>query len=509
MKPYYGVTETIVFAVCENFLDVSGVPRTLKEKASTVDYLYERKCYADFFQDIVISLPLSLRRTVAVLGTAGIGKSVWFLFCLREFLMDPQALQSETRSFYWQTQREFVWFYQHVTNDEYNVIQVPTTQQLDTSIVLFADMDTDEPPKRHGAGTCIIFTCCRASRYKEVTKEGWRKVLPTWSEEELVDYFRSDIFACQRGRDIASYACENIKYFGGSIRNCLVSAVRHRDGTIELNGRSCKGAVSVIESAINEKGKEICEGYFAAGLGGCEDAVSDVLVHKNPKKLPDGKFTFAAEFCEYSFASRHIFRRLLTLNTNMCVNKMRNKFCTGTYHGSEDSNDFEFCCLHGFKVSGAEFFVQPLTDAAPFRLTFPGKQILARDWLTKTDYHLEQEVLYVPVHRNLESGDAFCLRIINGIWTLIILQCTIGGNHGVKQNGIKVILEEYNVKSGLVVDETVIIFMIPNGGRLSAQQALTTQDGSVLKVAPCVKISAQFRIENDLSMDVDPLYHDM
>ena len=55
------------------FLDLTGVPDLLKLRSGLRKYLYIRDCYEDFVDDIVASLPLKARTTIAILGTAGIG----------------------------------------------------------------------------------------------------------------------------------------------------------------------------------------------------------------------------------------------------------------------------------------------------------------------------------------------------------------------------------------------------------------------------------------------------
>jgi hypothetical protein len=49
--------------------------------------------------------------------------------------------------------------------------------------------------------------------FKELTKNGWQKMLPTWSTEELSEYFRSPQFESEYSKEVAQRAYENIGYF--------------------------------------------------------------------------------------------------------------------------------------------------------------------------------------------------------------------------------------------------------------------------------------------------------
>jgi hypothetical protein len=81
------------------FLDLTGVPVPLKLRSGLGKYLYVRECYQDLIDDIIASLPKKSRKTIAILGTAGIGKSSLFLVVLKLFLEDPTRFGLKTRSF--------------------------------------------------------------------------------------------------------------------------------------------------------------------------------------------------------------------------------------------------------------------------------------------------------------------------------------------------------------------------------------------------------------------------
>jgi hypothetical protein len=471
------------------FLDLTGVPDLLKLRSGLRKYLYLRDCYDDFIKDILTSLPRKHCKTIAILGTAGIGKSSLFLVLLKVLLEDPTKLGLASRSFYYQTRQDKIRLYHHESGGAYSVRFVQPDEELDKSIILFADMETaDGSPTEH-AGISFIFTSFRPSRFKEITKNGWRKVMPTWSADEQAEYFNSTQFESEHGKEVAQRAYDNIQFFGGSIRSNIQVALSEED------------ALARIDEAILAKGELVCDRFFKAGFGGTEDVVSDVLVHRNPKMKEVNTYDFNAVTCAYSFASPYVLRRLLQLKDSMLVTEARAKYSAGTFRGGDDGNEFELLCLHGFKVSDVEFLVQPLTDGAqPTTVRFPAKQVLALNWRERENY-LQVNVLYIPPYGNLESGDSFCLIKINERWTLVILQCTIAETHPVKQNGVKVIYDCYKKNPELKVDDTVIMFMIPVNGKLKTKQPMVTQKkGGVLEEVQRVTIavSAQYKIENAL-----------
>eukprot|EP01039_Chlorochromonas_danica_P003172 gene3172-3473_t len=407
-------------------------------------------------------------KTIAILGTEGIGKSALFLVILKRLLKNPSTLDAE----------------------EFGLRLVESNEPLDKDIPLFADMETaDGSPHRH-LGISLIFTSFRPSRFKELIKNGWRKVMPTWSAEEQAYLFNSKQFQREYGKEKAQCAYDNMQFFGGAIRNSILCATSKESD-----------AMGELEAVIKEKGELVCDRFFKAGFGGTEDVISDVLVHRNPHVV-NGKYLFERRPYIYSFASPFVLRSLLQLKDRMLVTQARIKYNAGTFRGGDDGNEFELLCLHGFKISGVKFLAKPLTDGAKYvTVTFPRKEVLALNWREQKKY-LEPNLLYIPPYGNLESGDAFCLIKIDERWTLVILQCTISETHPVKQNGVKIIHDCYSMNSQLAVDETVIMFMTPFNGKLETKQPLVTQDGEVVKRSTVV-VSAQYKIENQLVSDDD------
>eukprot|EP01031_Cornospumella_fuschlensis_P027412 gene27412-33107_t len=384
------------------FLNLTGVPKLLKLRSGLGKYLYLRDCYNDLINNILASLTLKHCKTVAILGTTGIGKSSLFLVMLKMLLENPADVLSTTRSFYYQTRQDTTMLYHHEVGNTFSSRFVPVGEQLDASIILFADMATAEGSPTEHAGISFIFSSFRPSRFKEITKNGWHKVMPTWSADEQAEYFNSTQFEEEYNKGVAQRAYDNILLFGGSIRSNIQVALSEED------------SVARIEQAILAKGELVCELFFKAGFGGSEDVVSDVLVHRNPKMKDANTYDFNTVACAYSFASPYVLRRLLQLKDNMLVTEARAKYTAGTFRGADDGNALQ-----------ASLPARPLTDGAEATtVRFPAKQVLALNWREQKDY-LKVNVLYILPYGNLEFGDSFCLIKINERWTLVILQCTI------------------------------------------------------------------------------------
>jgi hypothetical protein len=247
---------------------------------------------------------MAIRRTVAIMGTAGVGNSSMLLKLL---LDDPRAFGLATRAFYLQAQQN-ICLYNHVIGDTFCVRFVEADEFSDESVILFADRKTEDGTPTQHTGASVIFTSFRPSIFKEITKFGRRKVLPVWSAHEQ------------------------------SIRSNVDAALANTD------------PVPIIEEVITAKGELVRECFFKAWFGVAEDAVLDA----------------PHVWCAFSFASPYVLRRLLTLNNNMLVTKARYKYDAGTsrYRGENDGNVFGLLCLHGFKVSDVEFLALPLTKVA-------------------------------------------------------------------------------------------------------------------------------------------------
>lgn len=117
------------------FLDLTGVPPLLKLRSGLGKYLYLRDCYEELIADIIKSLPKKARKTIAILGTAGIGKSSLFLVILKRLFQDPSQFGLETRSFYFQTRQDKIRLFHHDTGDMLSVRFVPVDEESGMSMV--------------------------------------------------------------------------------------------------------------------------------------------------------------------------------------------------------------------------------------------------------------------------------------------------------------------------------------------------------------------------------------
>ena len=152
------------------FLNLTGVPDLLKLRSNLKKYLYLRDCYEDFIADLVASISMHphIRKTIAILETPGIGKSSLFLVILKLLLEDPTQLGLSTRSFYYQTARNKTRLYHNESGTSISVRSLQAEEDLDATIPLFADMETQEAPTEH-TGILLIFTSFSCSRYFELT----------------------------------------------------------------------------------------------------------------------------------------------------------------------------------------------------------------------------------------------------------------------------------------------------------------------------------------------------
>lgn len=283
-----------------------------------------------------------------------------------------------------------LWLYDYVDDDSFSVTLLSAEEKLDPSIPMFVDMQEPILP-RTPCGPCIIFTSFQPSRYKELIKNGWSKIMPTWSSEEQEELFSSDEFCREFGADVGPRAFKNIEYFGGAIRHNILTAEKGGLPTMRINAE------------LTRKGQDICKRYFSAGLGGTEYDMADLLVHRNPLYV-DGRALFDADDIDHSFALPYVLRRLLQLNSQMLVMETRRKYSAGTFSDDDNGNEFELLCLHGFKISYVRFIAQPLTSGLrTCYVEFLEKEVLALNWRAKENY-LKADILYIPPHGNLESG---------------------------------------------------------------------------------------------------------
>jgi hypothetical protein len=487
-------------SVDDGFILLKAVSDRLLSRNSLVnaDALFIRECYEDMYDDIVKSLQERGATTphLAVIGTAGIGKSSFFIYFLHRYLQNKTG---GVRNFYYQVEIGNVQKFEcTAAGNEFTVTDIGTSgTSLDKRWPLFVDMADEGLPKQHG-GTVIIFSSFKSGRYKELCKQGWYKIMPIWKFEEVNTYAESNHFwknvGLKREDNIAKLA-KGFEFYGGAIRNII-------------NSMKAENPEGEIIKAVNEKGKVICDRFFQSGFGGAEESISDVLIHRNPLVRDDGSVNYNGKgvLIKFNFASPYIFKKLLSLHDQSLVAQARQKFNAGTCHGGSHGEQFELLCFHCFKFSSVLFKIKPLVDTIGLEemdITFPGIKILPLNWKSRNDV-LEFNVLFLPPVGNLESGDGFCLMNVNNKRTLLVLQATTGENHPVKMNGLKTIHDCYK-NSGIDHEDSKLVFVIPTNGKLVKKQPLTTKAGTVAtQIHPDVLPfnNNQFSLENALSFDL-------
>jgi hypothetical protein len=232
-----------------------------------------------------------------------------------------------------------------------------------------------------------------------------------------------------------------------------------------------------------------------------ESTIHDVLIHRNPQQDDNGNFQYEVlkKIIIYSFASKYILIKLTNKYKDFLITEAKEKFLIGTSFGGEDGKQFERLCLHVCKFSDKKFSANPLDkteNLISFDIQFPESEYLVRNW-SRNSVNLRENVLYLPTIENLESGDAFCVKELNGVSTLIVLQITIADKHPVKINGLDKI-NNYFVNAGVPITDKILIFVTPVNGKLTRKQNLTTTKGtdstnvSADMVAFC---NNQFKIE--------------
>jgi hypothetical protein len=359
---------------------------------------------------------------------------------------------------------------------------------------LFVDIKSHHDLPMNHFGVILIFCSFREGRYREITKEGWMKIMPTWNIIELETYINSKIF--KESYKVDEKTCERIfqngRIFGGAIRNIISS--------IHLSEDPQK----MTRAALLRKGADVCDRFFKVGFGGTEDVISDLLIHRNPSVKENGSYDYNALSMTYNFASPYVLKELTALNKSGFVAAAKQKYMFGTFNGSEDGKEFEMLCFHSFPFSGLKFKITPLqntVDLKEFFVTFPAIEYLPLNWRFRNDY-LKCNVLYLPPYGNLEAVDAFCVMKIlpAGKLTLINLQCTISPKHSIKMNGINIIYNAFQQNSNILIANSIIVFVIPSTGKLVAKQSIVNNAKvTALKIPTAIKSieNQQYKLTNN------------
>ena len=185
----------------------------------------------------------------------------------------------------------------------------------------------------------------------------------------------------------------------------------------------------------------------------------------------------------YTFASDEIFNKIFEKHTASLPARATEIFNAGvatqTYGGISAGHLFEKICLWLKPLKGKSVEATNLSNGSTFEFVVPeARDMLPFDW--QIDGNLPVDVLLSPRICNLESGNQFYLATMNGKadkLMLVVLQMTVGEMHPVNSNGLHVIFNAFSKELQNRIDKKVILFVIPNFGKLCTEQKITTNKG--------------------------------
>lgn len=482
------VLEMFDFRNCEDgCYEIRSLPAILGTRTNFKNggHLFIRPCYLHMAEVFFESMSKGGPDVVPFIGTAGIGKSCLLLYILMEWFERERQLQS----FYYQISPNEIHFIEVTPKGMFKVSTILAAgTTLSAEIPLFVDMQEQTLPKTH-PGKVFIFSSFQPNRYKEITKEKVEYTIPTWSECEYAAYLSFDHFWADRFFDRALHSNlvqHSVAMYGGSFRNVIVAVRMVIDGnlaTIDVN----------VKAALQSKGASTAKCVFVNGFHGGDADISDVLIHRNPPVNDAGNYVYGGKPVVYTVASSHVFEKLLGFSRSQYSAEMQSKFNGGIFSGGEDGKLFEYLCLNVFTFLERSFDIVSLNNLNPTqRITVPTiKTILTPNWRTVM---LEQDVLYVPSHGTMESGDAFCLLNVQGVPSVIVFQITIAEFHPVKMRGLRVISDRFSN-----VGQQYLVFVTPLNGKLCTLQNLLTTESKVAQTFDGVQgfKEFQYKMENN------------
>ena len=233
----------------------------------------------------------------------------------------------------------------------------------------------------------------------------------------------------------------------------------------------------ILETAIQNKGGEVCEYFFKFGHGTVDSSQSYVLVHINPEYDASTDVYDYASNPVYSFASTEIFNKLCNINDQAMLAGARRLFNSGTASdslgGASAGNLFEKICLWLVPMTGKTVPAQSLERDGSLTFTFPSiMQILPNNWQSYEDKpendKLQRNVLYQQRSRNMESVDAFCvIEIEHQKYMLIFVQITVAETHPVKVQGLLDIYDSMSIEVQNYITKKVLLFVTPTYTQLN------------------------------------------
>lgn len=480
------VLQRFDFRNCEDgCYEIVSLPGTLGTRTNFKNggHLFIRPCYLDMAEVFLESMTRDGPDVVPFIGTAGIGKSCLLLYILMKWFEREGQLQS----FYYQISTVEIHFFEVTPEGIFKISTILAAgTTLSAEIPLFVDMQEQTLPKHH-PGKVFIFSSFQPNRYKEITKEKVEYTIPTWSECEYAAYLSFDHFWADRNFDRALHSNlvqDSVAMYGGSFRNVVVAMQGVLGRILEIDWN--------IKAALQSKGASTAECVFVNGFHGGDADISDVLIHRNPPVDDAGDYVYGGKPVVYTVASSSVFEKLLDFNSSQYSAKMQLKFNGGIFSGGEDGKLFEYLCLNVFTLLERSFEIVSLYNSNLTQLiTVPTiKTILTPNWRTVT---LEQDVLYVPSHGTMESGDAFCLLNVQGVPSVIVFQITIAEFHPVKMQGLRVISDRFSN-----VGQQYLVFVTPQNGKLCTPQNLLTTESKVAQKFDGVQgfKDFQYKMEN-------------
>ena len=406
------------------------------------------------------------------------------------------------QSFYYETADYKISVFEATFDGKFQVSTIATasTFKLNANMPLFVDMKDQSLPEDHSKtfipedhSKTFIFNSFKPKRYREITKGKSQHVMPTWTEQEYAAYFALDHFWTDRGFDRSSdyeLVQQSVGMYGGSLRNVVVAVQL-------MLGENKDSLDAEVKAALQSKGASTAECVFEGGFNANDADISDVLIHRNPPVDENGDYLYASGEVEHTVASLYVFDKLLSTRKTISLARYKEKFNNALIRSSEDGKLFEHLCLFVIPFLGRSFEMVLLSDSnTKQEITVPAtKQILTVNWRNE---ELNENVLYVPSHGSMESGDAFCLLNVQGVRCVIVFQMTIAEDHPVKMQGLRVI-------SGRFADvgRQYLVFVTPMNGMLCKPQNLLTIDNKVAKNFNGVEGFRDFQYKMEMKMEME------
>ena len=442
-----------------------GVPGNEVDESANEVGVPSSKVEAPFLQNILVT------------GVPGIGKSTFAIYSfLKRFIEERKMSQSFPISdFFFELKHEEYRRFELLDKQHEQLsegcsrwtLKIRVTENVEPDMIsglIFSDILELCEPGQTGRWKCI-FSSPDPKRYKETMKahqnNNTRITMPTWSEMELRQLEPNE----------SLWLPAWIRY-GGVPR--LILKYRGR----ELNA---------LNTPLKEKGPEIMERFVRFGLRNKDDDTSYLLVHINPPTIyGTSHYGFMGE-AVHGFASEWVAQELTTTYMNSIVARNAFEFDAGgarSQWGNSAGVRFEKILLWNLTIDKESFLFTCLEDGrskVELTLSFPPFKTLPVGWeKTKS---LEVNVFYRPVHGNLESADAFAaIPASDGTHWLVVVQITMAAEHGIKAQGLKVILSAF--PNTVAFTRKIVGFMTDQHCSLNKRQTFRTLNDAVCKVEP-------------------------